>query len=163
LEISAGAAVYVTCRERKHPTTIEEIVDVLQLPESPDYTPESYVRDLYLTMCDELDILLPPRHPAEYIPKFASELGVPPITQQRARQYAVQAVERNVGGTSPKTVAAVALYKASQQGTTESLTQAEVADVADLAQHTLSSAQKDLPDFDASSSLQRKQAEYLRA
>jgi hypothetical protein len=85
----------------------------------------------------ELGLSTGPIDPAEYLARFASELDIGQAVEQRAREFAQQARERGIdNGRNPRGVAAGCLYAATRAAN-ETLTQQEIAAVADVTPVTL--------------------------
>jgi transcription initiation factor TFIIB len=139
LEGFAAAAVYATCRTRSISRSIDEIVEQARAS-----------RDELTVAYDALnrDLGLPtgPVDPREFIPRFASELDLPPSIRREAEAHAQAARDAGVdNGRNPCGVAAACLYAAAEEAGA-SLTQESAADVADVTPVTLRSAYYDLPE-----------------
>ena len=130
IEGFAAAAVYATCRVSDVSRTLEEVTAVSKADRAE-------LDAAYDAMNRELGLPTGPIDPAQYLPRFASKLDVPPDVERRAAILVDRA--RNAGidnGRNPSGVAAACLYTASMdQG--GDLTQAEAAAVADVTPVTL--------------------------
>lgn len=139
LEGFAAAAVYATCRTRSISRTIEEIVEHARATRDE-------LQIAYDALNRDLGLPTGPIHPREYVPRFASQLDLPPKVERRAEELASAAREEGVdNGRNPCGVAAACLYAAAQAAD-ETLTQQAAADVADVTPVTLRSAYYDLPE-----------------
>ncbi|MFC7135991.1 transcription initiation factor IIB family protein [Halobaculum litoreum] len=137
IEGFAVAAVYVACRVGGVARTREELVadakaDADELAAAFD------------AMNRELGLPVGPIDPVEYLPRFASELGLGPDAECAARSYRDAAEDRGLtNGRNPSGVAAACLYAAARDAGVD-CTQAEAADVADVTPVTLRSSYTEL-------------------
>ena len=139
LEGFAAAAVYATCRTEGVARTVEELCRAARA--DPDE-----LRAAYDALNRELGLPTGPIDPREYVPRFATELGLSDEIRNRAEQLVDEARERGlIGGKNPAGVAAACLYTATQDHELE-LTQAEAADVADVTPVTLRSTYTELQE-----------------
>lgn len=139
LEGFAAACVYAACRLSSISRTVDEVVDAAKASESER-------RAAYGAMNRELGLPVSPVDPAEYLPRFASELELDAAVERRARAYVDEARERNVAtGRDPGGVAAACLYAAAVDDGAP-LTQREAADAADVTPVTLRNTYTDLQD-----------------
>jgi transcription initiation factor TFIIB len=129
LEGFAAAAVYTVCRTRSVSRTVSEITDVARADEAE-------LRAAYDAMNRELGLPTGPVDPAEYLPRFATELDLPEAAERDARELLENAKERGTGGRRPRGVAAACLYTAVKD-TEHAVTQAAAAEVADVTPSTL--------------------------
>ena len=98
----------------------------------------------YRYIVRELSLEIQPADPAEYVPRFASDLEVPKETERTARELLESAKRQNVhSGKSPVGLAAAALY-ASAQLTNDELTQADVSEVTDISEVTIRNRYQEL-------------------
>lgn len=135
----AAAALYAACRVSGLSRTMRELAAVARA--SP-----SELQVAYDAMNRDLGLPTGPIDPGEYIPRFASELDVPSIIEQRAQEYATEVREEGIGtGRHPAGVAAACLYAAAK-AQCYPLTQEEAANVADVTPVTLRSTYMDLQD-----------------
>ncbi|MFB6180054.1 MAG: transcription initiation factor IIB family protein [Halorientalis sp.] len=139
LEGFAAAAVYATCRTASLSRTVDEIDAVARASRAE-------LTAAYDALNRELGLPTGPIDPAEYLPRYASELDVPPAVERRARELLDEGKDQNlVSGRNPSGVAAGCLYTAAHECGHE-LTQAEAAAVADVTPVTLRATYKDLSD-----------------
>jgi len=130
IEAIASGCLYAACRLNEHPRTFEEIATVSKLDEGK-------VRLGYKVLNRELGLPVPPAGPKQYLPQIASETDVGQGTERRARTLLENAAGETVSnGCNPVGTAAGALYIAGQE-TGEYLTQAEIADAADVSKVTI--------------------------
>jgi len=130
IEGFAAAALYAACRMGSFSRTRTEIVEVASASLVE-------LRTAYSAMNRELGLPTGPIDPAEYLPRFASELDLPTDVEMRAREHLDELREgRHVDGRDPSGVAAGCLYAAAKEAD-RSLTQREAADVADVTPVTL--------------------------
>ena len=130
LEGFAAATVYATCRTAEVSRTIDEVV-------ADARASKAELSAAYDALNRELGLPTGPIDPAEYLPRFASELDLPTDVEMRAREHLDELREgRHVDGRDPSGVAAGCLYAAAKEAD-RSLTQREAADVADVTPVTL--------------------------
>jgi transcription initiation factor TFIIB len=139
IEGVVAASLYITCRRCSVPRTLDEIAEVSRVTKKE-------VGRTYRFLSRELDIKLLPTSPADYIPRFASELGLSGETQSRAIEIIKKATKEGLtSGRGPNGVAAAALYIASVL-LTERKTQKEVADIAGVTEVTIRNRYKELTE-----------------
>lgn len=137
LEGFAAACVYASCRVRSISRTIDEIVEHARASQNE-------LEAAYSALNSELGLPVGPIAPQEYIPRFMSELSVSDAIEAKALQLAKEAEEEQISiGRDPTGVAAGCIYTAAKkEGHT--ITQEEVADVADVSPVTLRKTYYDL-------------------
>jgi len=139
LEGFAAATVYAACRADTVSRTVDEIVAVSRASRDE-------FKAAYGALNTELGLPIGPIDPREYLPRFASQLGLDADVERRARDLARRAREDGiVGGRDPSGFAAGCLYAAAREFDA-GVTQSEAADVADVSPVTLRSAYHDLTD-----------------
>lgn len=130
IEGFAAAAIYATCRTDDVSRTLDEVVAVARASESE-------LTAAYDALNRELGLPTGPIDPAEYLPRFASELDVPQAVEQLARELVAEGHDRGiVAGRNPSGVAAGCLYTAARREDYD-LTQATAAEVAGVTPVTL--------------------------
>lgn len=130
LEGFAAACVYVACRTADVARTVGEVCAEAKATEAEH-------RAAFDAMNRELGLPIGPAAPAEYLPRFASDLDVSPTVEARARDLADRAVEEGIAnGRNPVGVAAACLYTAARQCDVD-CTQREAADVAGVTPVTI--------------------------
>ncbi len=137
LEGFAAATVYAVCRTRSIARTVDEVV-------ADARADEGELRAAYDALNRELGLPTGPIDPAEYVPRFASELGLPDAVERRALELAALGREATIaGGRDPSGFAAGCLYTAAQDHG-HGLTQTDAADAAGVSPVTLRKAHYDL-------------------
>ncbi|NHN40900.1 transcription initiation factor IIB [Halorubellus sp. JP-L1] len=139
IEGVATASLYAAARQAGTPRSLDEIalvsrVDKMELTRT------------YRYVVRELNLEIQPADPAQYVPRFASELGLSDEGERRARQLLDDA--RTAGlhsGKSPVGLAAAAVYAAALL-VNEKVTQSEVGDVANVSEVTIRNRYKELLD-----------------
>ncbi|MDS0475960.1 transcription initiation factor IIB family protein [Natrinema sp. 1APR25-10V2] len=142
LEGFAAAAVYATCRTSSNARTIDEIVAVARADADE-------LSAAYDAMNRDLGLPTGPIDPAEYLPRFASELDLEQAVEYRAKAHLEALLEaKRIGGRNPSGVAAACLYKAAgERDEWPTVTQADAADVADVAATTIRSTVAEIDDL----------------
>lgn len=137
LEGFAAAVVYATCRIQSITRTMDEITDVARADKGE-------LKVAYDAMNRELGLPVGPIDPAEYIPRFATELDLDTPVENAARSYLSELTESGmVGGKNPSGVAAACLYKAGIDADAD-VTQKDAAAVADVSPMTVRSTVQDI-------------------
>jgi transcription initiation factor TFIIB len=130
IEGFASAGVYAACRVAGISRTSSEILEVSKASAGEH-------RAAYDALNRDLGLPVAAAEPAEFLPRFASELELEKATQRRARELTERAVEAgHANGRNPSGVAAGALYLAARRED-EAITQAEAAEVADVTAVTV--------------------------
>ncbi|VTT86890.1 Transcription initiation factor B [Halorubrum sp. DM2] len=139
LEGFAAACVYVACRTADVARTVGEVCAEAKASEDEHQA-------AFDAMNRELGLPIAPTGPAEYLPRFASDLGCDPAVERRAGELADRAVEEGIAnGRNPVGVAAACLYTAARELDAE-CTQQEAADVADVTPVTVRRTYVDLTE-----------------
>ncbi len=137
LEGFAAACVYVACRTAGVARTVGEVCAEAKATEAEH-------RAAFDAMNRELGLPIGPTGPAEYLPRFASDLGCDPAVERRAAELAERAVSEGIAnGRNPVGVAAACLYTAARELDADH-TQREAADVADVTPVTVRRTYADL-------------------
>ena len=137
LEGFAAACVYVACRTADVARTVGEVCAEAKATEAEH-------RAAFDAMNRELGLPIGPTGPAEYLPRFASELDCDPAVERRAAELADRAVSEGIAnGRNPVGVAAACLYTAARELDADH-TQRETADVADVTPVTVRRTYVDL-------------------
>lgn len=130
IEAVASGSLYAACRQEGLPRSLDEVADVSRVEK----------RDIgrtYRHVAAELDLNLAPVDPAEYLPRFCSELDLSEEVRRRAAEILSVASEEGLcSGRSPTGTAAAAIYTAAMLYG-ERRTQCEVADVAQVTVVTI--------------------------
>jgi len=137
IEEVAAAAIYAACRQCKIPITLDEISEVSRIKK------KNLGRN-YRFLAKELHMLFPPANPIDYVPKFASELGLSSKVQNMAINIIKQASVKGITfGKGPKSIAAAAIYIAGIL-MEERRTQKQIAEVAHVTEVTIRNRYKEL-------------------
>ncbi|WP_435146534.1 transcription initiation factor IIB [Halobaculum sp. P14] len=139
LEGFAAAAVYAACRVAGIARTRAELL-------ADAKADADELRAAYDALNRELGLPVGPIDPAEYLPRYASELGLDPVVERTARA-SLEALrdDGSTNGRNPSGVAAACLYAAARDHGA-SCTQADAAEVADVTPVTLRNTYTDLRD-----------------
>ncbi|MEF8882052.1 MAG: transcription initiation factor IIB family protein [Halapricum sp.] len=130
IEGIATAAVYATCRTAGISRTLAEVAAVSRIS-------RERLKNCYGVLNRRLGLETGPVDPAEYLPRFATELGLDTDIERRARKLAGRAVEDGIAsGRNPAGVAAACLYTAANEADAD-LTQREAATAADVSAATI--------------------------
>ncbi|WP_049890178.1 transcription initiation factor IIB [Natronorubrum sulfidifaciens] len=134
LEGFAAAAIYATCRTRSNPRTIDEITTVARADRHE-------LTAAYDALNRELGLPTGPIDPTGYLPRYASKLGLETAIERRAREHLTVLLQEGlISGRNPSGVAAACLYEAANEREEwPTITQADAADVADVAPVTIRS------------------------
>jgi transcription initiation factor TFIIB len=132
LEGFAAAAVYAVCRTNGLARTIDEIVAIAKADENEFQT-------AYGAMNRDLGLQTGPIDPAEYLPRYATELDLDVDVESAATDLLAANRDGTISGRNPSGVAAAALY-AEAKGKPGAPTQAEAAELAGVTPVTLRSA-----------------------
>ena len=139
IEGVVAASLYAACRRCNVPRTLDEIAEVSRVTKKE-------VGRTYRFLTRELNIKLPPTSPVDYVPRFASELGLSGEAQSKAIEIIEKAMEKGLtSGRGPTGVAAAALYIASVL-LGERKTQRDVADIAGVTEVTIRNRYKELTE-----------------
>ena len=130
IEGVVAASLYIACRRCQVPRTLDEIAEVSRVTKKE-------VGRTYRFMARKLNIKLLPTSPVDYIPRFASDLGLSGETQARAIEIINEAKANGLNsGRGPNGMAAAALYIASIL-LHEKKTQKEIAEVTNVTEVTI--------------------------
>ncbi|TKX78127.1 transcription initiation factor IIB family protein [Halorubrum sp. SD626R] len=130
LEGFSAACVYVACRTANVARTVGEVCEAAKATEAEH-------RAAFDAMNRELGLPIGPTGPAEYLPRFASDLDVDAATERRAGELVDCAVEEGIAnGRNPVGVAAACLYTAARERDAD-CTQQDAADVAGVTPVTV--------------------------
>ena len=139
IEGVATAAIYAAARQVGVPRSLDEVqhvsrVDKLELTRT------------YRYISRELGLDIRPADPAQYLPRFVSELGVDDAVERYARSLLQTAKRESIhSGKSPVGLAAAAIY-AGALIADEELTQSEVSEATDISEVTIRKRYRELLD-----------------
>ncbi|MFC7129300.1 transcription initiation factor IIB [Haloferax chudinovii] len=137
IEGVATAALYASARMASTPRSLDELEKVSRVDKME-------LTRTYRYIVRELKLEIKPADPEQYVPRFASELGLSDESERQARQLLRDAKETGVhSGKSPVGLAAAAVYAAALL-TNEKVTQSEVSTVADISEVTIRNRYKEL-------------------
>jgi transcription initiation factor TFIIB len=137
IEGVATAALYASARQAGTPRSLDEIASVSRVDKME-------LTRTYRYIVRELKLEIQPADPEQYVPRFASDLGLSDEAERRARELLRTAKEAGLhSGKSPVGLAAAAVYAASLL-TNEKVTQSQVSDVANISEVTIRNRYKEL-------------------
>ncbi|MFC4358984.1 transcription initiation factor IIB family protein [Halobium salinum] len=137
IEGVATASLYAAARQAGTPRSLDEIAAVCRVDKME-------LTRTYRYIVRELKLEIQPADPEQYVPRFASDLGLSDEAERRARQLLKNAKETGIhSGKSPVGLAAAAVYAASLL-TNEKVTQNEVSEVANISEVTIRNRYKEL-------------------
>ncbi|MFB6172804.1 MAG: transcription initiation factor IIB family protein, partial [Haloarculaceae archaeon] len=137
IEGVASASLYAAARQAGVPRSLDEVsmvsrVDKMELTRT------------YRYVVRELNLEIQPADPEEYVPRFASDLGLSEESERRARELIRAARQQGLlSGKSPVGLAAAAVYAAALL-TNEKVTQSAVSEVANISEVTIRNRYKEL-------------------
>jgi transcription initiation factor TFIIB len=141
IEGVATASLYAAARQAGTPRSLDEIEHVSRVDKME-------LTRTYRYVVRELKLEIQPADPEQYVPRFASDLGLSDEAERRARELLKNAKEQGLhSGKSPVGLAAAAVYAASLL-TNEKVTQSEVSDVANISEVTIRNRYKELLEAD---------------
>ena len=139
IEAMATASLYAGCRQEGIPRSLSDFVGVARVERRE-------IARAYRYISGELKLALKPVDPAEHVPRFCSELGLPETVKRRATRIVDETTAQGLhAGKSPTGYAAAAIYLASMLSD-EKRTQSEIADVADVTVVTVRNRYKEQMD-----------------
>jgi transcription initiation factor TFIIB len=121
----------------KTPRSITEVSNVSRIDEME-------FKRTYRYIVRELGLEVAPADPAQYVPRFASDLDLPEEVERRARELLSNAQRAGVtSGKSPVGLAAAAIYAGSLL-TNHKVTQSDVSNVSDVSEVTIRNRYQEL-------------------
>jgi transcription initiation factor TFIIB len=139
IEAIVAAAVYLACRIRKVPRTLDEIAECSKV-ERKD------IARCYRLLLRELGIKVTTVDPIDFVYRIASALGLPGAVVKVAIEVLKTARERGItGGKDPVGLAAAAVYYACEKLGIER-SQKEIASVAGVTEVTVRNRYRELVD-----------------
>jgi transcription initiation factor TFIIB len=137
IEGVATAALYAAARQGNVPRSLDEIRQVSRVKK------REFTR-AYRYIVRELGLTVQPADPAQYLPRFVSELGVGDAVEHQARTLLEDGKQEGVhSGKSPVGLAAAAIYAGGLLADAE-LTQDEVSEVTDISAVTIRNRYREL-------------------
>lgn len=141
-----ATSIYAACRQCEIPRTLDEIAEVSTVS-------KKQIGKNYRFLSRKLGLKLKPTSPADYIPRFATNLGLSAQAQSKAIEIINKAKDMGLSsGRGPTGMAAAALYIASVL-LGERKTQKEVALVTKVTEVTIRNRYKELSELDIGISL----------
>ena len=139
VECVVSASIYIACRQCGIPRTLTEIAD-------HSTAGRKEIGRVNRLLRRELKIKLTPTSPADYIPRFATELELSNRSQVKAIRIAEESKSEGLtNGKGPSGIAAAALYIASLM-VNERKSQKDIAEVAGITEVTLRNRYKELSE-----------------
>jgi transcription initiation factor TFIIB len=138
IDAMVGAAIYAACRLRESPRSLEEISRHSRVTKKK-------IGQHYRLLVEKLKLRMPISDPANYVPRFITQLGLPGEVQQKVLEILAKAKEQRtlVTGRDPRGLAAAAIYIASIL-TDNRVTQRDIAVAAGVTEVTVRNRYKEL-------------------
>lgn len=137
IESVIAAAVYLACRMRKLPRTLDEIEEYSRVSSKE-------IARCYRLLLRELKIKVATSDPADFVPRIAHVLGLSGTVVRVAIEILNKAREAGIlGGKDPVGLAAAAIYLACEK-VGEERSQKEIANVAGVTEVTVRNRCKEL-------------------
>lgn len=131
----ASACLYIACRQEGVPRTFKEICAVSKISKKE-------IGRCFKLILKALETSVDLITTGDFMSRFCSNLGLPNLVQRAATHIARKAVELDiVPGRSPISVAAAAIYMASQ-ASEDKRTQKDIGDIAGVADVTIRQSYK---------------------
>lgn len=131
----ASAALYIACRQEGVPRTFKEICAVSKISKKE-------IGRCFKLILKALETNVDLITTSDFMSRFCATLGLPNAVQRAATHIATKAVDLDiVPGRSPISVAAAAIYMASQ-ASDDKRTQKEIGDIAGVADVTIRQSYK---------------------
>lgn len=139
IEGVVAASIYAACRRCDLPRTLEEISEATKISRKK-------IGKNYRFLSRELKLNLKPTSPTDYVPRFASRIGLSKEAESKALSIISDASNNGlISGKAPAGVAAAALYIASVL-LGERKTQKEVAEASGVTEVTIRNRYKELSE-----------------
>lgn len=129
-EAVIGALAFLVARKQEVPRTLDEIAEAASVD-------EKQLGKTYRYVMKELDMDVPPPRPENFLPRFATELGLSGETTSKARNIIKEAREKGIlAGRGPKGIVASTIYIVSIIDG-EDLNQREIANTVGVTEVTI--------------------------
>ena len=139
IEGMVAASIYTAARHCNLPRTLDEVSEASNIN-------KKQIGKNYRFIARELGIKLRPTSPADYVPRFASVLGLSGEIESKAINIINQSKEQGLlTGREPTGVAAATLYLASMLLGVR-VTQKDVAEIANVSEVTIRNRYKEFSD-----------------
>lgn len=120
IESAVAAVIYLILKQHKLPKTLEELEEVSNIKRKD-------IGRTYRFICRRLKLKMPVATPMDYVPRFASKLGLSGETEAKAIEILEEARRQGItSGRGPMGIAAAAIYLAGKI-TRDKQTQKEIA------------------------------------
>ncbi|MGY5862901.1 MAG: transcription initiation factor IIB, partial [Candidatus Thorarchaeota archaeon] len=108
IDAMVGASIYAACRLRSAPRSLEEISRHSRVSKKK-------IGQHYRLLVEKLGLRMPVSEPANYVPRFITQLGLPGKVQRRVLEILEDAKKQRslITGRDPRGLAAAAIYIAS--------------------------------------------------
>lgn len=139
IEEVAPAAVYAAARQEQIPRTLDTMATVAQVN-------RTQIGRAYRVVTTELELVIEPADPRNYLPRFASDLDCSEDVHRRAYDLLSDVIGTpTTNGRCPAGLAAGALYTAATQigDSSSPFTQQEIGDVANVTAKTVRAQYKE--------------------
>ncbi len=108
IESVVAAVIYLISKQHQLPKTLEELEDASSVKRKD-------IGRSYRFICRRLNLKMPVATPMDYVPRFASKLGLSGETEAKAIEILEEARERGItSGRGPTGIAAAAIYLAGR-------------------------------------------------
>ena len=138
IDAMVGAAIYAACRLRSAPRSLEEISRHSRVTKKK-------IGQHYRLLVEKLGLRMPISQPANYVPRFITQLGLPGKVQRRVLEILENAKKQRslITGRDPRGLAAAAIYIASILEDSR-VTQRDIAMAAGVTEVTVRNRYKEL-------------------
>ncbi|MEE9353913.1 MAG: transcription initiation factor IIB [Candidatus Thorarchaeota archaeon] len=138
IDAMVGASIYAACRLRSAPRSLEEISRHSRVTKKK-------IGQHYRLLVEKLGLRMPISEPANYVPRFITQLGLPGRVQRRVLEILEDAKKQRslITGRDPRGLAAAAIYIASILEDSR-VTQRDIAMAAGVTEVTVRNRYKEL-------------------
>ncbi len=138
IDAMVGASIYAACRLRSAPRSLEEISRHSRVSKKK-------IGQHYRLLVEKLGLRMPVSEPANYVPRFITQLGLPGKVQRRVLEILENAKKQRslITGRDPRGLAAAAIYIASILEDSR-VTQRDIAMAAGVTEVTVRNRYKEL-------------------
>ena len=138
IDAMVGASIYAACRLRSAPRSLEEISRHSRVTKKK-------IGQHYRLLVEKLGLRMPISQPANYVPRFITQLGLPGKVQRRVLEILEDAKKQRslITGRDPRGLAAAAIYIASILEDSR-VTQRDIAMAAGVTEVTVRNRYKEL-------------------
>ncbi|MHA1587176.1 MAG: transcription initiation factor IIB [Candidatus Thorarchaeota archaeon] len=138
IDAMVGASIYAACRLRSAPRSLEEISRHSRVTKKK-------IGQHYRLLVEKLGLRMPISEPANYVPRFITQLGLPGKVQRKVLEILEDAKKQRslITGRDPRGLAAAAIYIASILEDSR-VTQRDIAMAAGVTEVTVRNRYKEL-------------------